>query len=336
MRWPSNPTRQRGTAILMALMFMALSATIAVGLTFRQSISLRLTADIADIERMSLGAKQVTTWAVGQLLKGDERKSGEQPPPDDTLEQAWAKPMPQLELDGMIINGEVIDLNRFFDLNWLWLQHHTQGAESREAKAYPRRILHRLLQQVGEESGEQLDAMALTDAVSAWLSPSSNNPANSDNTSLPIIAHLPLQSVSELRLIPGISSQIYRSLSQWVAVIPFAWQRQDRAARRININTAKVEVLAALLNVTKDQLQALLDGRPYIDQQAVAGMLQRLHKQVPHAATKQAKKLLTVQSYYFLVKSQVQRQEHFLTVYTLLKRHQSGWLQEIWYSRGAQ
>lgn len=324
-----SPSRQRGTAILLALMFMALSATLAVALTFSQTISIRLTSSIQDLDRMVFAAQEVTDWAARKLVRTTET-ADENANEADTLTQDWAKPMPELTIDQMTVQGDIVDLNRYFDLN----QFATQPGDDKASTTYSRQVTHRLLQLIAEAGGDELDALALTDAIAQSIASGKAKTLSYQNK--PATQPLPLQSISELRLIAGIGPSLYRKMQDLFTVVPVETQQQAKQKWRVNINTAKLEVLAAMLNINTDEARPIITGRPYQDMRAAGGALDRIKKQLPHAATKAATKMLSVHSHYFLVRSQVWQESAHLTVYTLFKRHQSGWLQELWYSRGTQ
>lgn len=334
-----NSKQQRGTVILMALMFMALAAAIAVALTFRQSINTRLAYDIAELDRMNLAADVVTDWATRELRINLVNKVNGQPQAD-TLAQSWAKPMQQRVQGDLIINGEIIDLNRFFDLNQLVFIEGDVASGTKEDQAYKLQVMQRLMRQFSYGNGDDENASNLLLSLKDWLNVPREDGKEKEVKSDVVIAHLPMASVSELRLVPGINSQIYQSLSQVVTVIPREKaptsdkDKKEFVAWQINANTAKEEVLTALLNVSKPQVQSIVAARPYVDSKALSGELARLQQQVPHAAIETANRYLGVQSTYFMVQARVSSPDHLLTVYTLLKRHPDGWLQELWYSRG--
>jgi len=143
-------------------------------------------------------------------------------------------------------------------------------------------------------------------------------------------AHLPMASISELRLVEGFDRELYLQLLPFItAIIP---DNEDKA-RLINVNTAPPEVLAAVLNLDSFDTQNIINRRPITTRE---DLLTALGEMISSSAEmNMAAKLLVLDSYYFLAIAEISSPSYDLTVYSLLEREQQGSVKVIWQSRGA-
>jgi general secretion pathway protein K len=89
--------RQRGVALIMAIVLVAIATVLAVHIGTRAALDLRRTTGLAALDQgwqVALGAE---AWAA-EVLKDDE-------PDDDNLAEAWAQPLPPLPIDGGEVRG---------------------------------------------------------------------------------------------------------------------------------------------------------------------------------------------------------------------------------------
>lgn len=219
------PARERGVALLIAMIILALGASITSAVIWQRSIAVERTALLqaqAQAYLYDLGAE---AW-VDQILT---RSAGK----NDTLDSPWAQQLPPLPIQGGALLGHVEDLQGRFNLNDLV---DTQGHEDTVAFA----AFQRLLSALGIDPG-------LADTILDWEDPDDiPRPSNGAETGYyssldpPYAsANQPFVSPTSLLLIKGITPKIYERLAPYVAALPLSTP--------INVNTASAPVIAALV-----------------------------------------------------------------------------------------
>jgi general secretion pathway protein K len=217
-------SRQRGVALLVALLVVALAVILVAALLDRGELALARTRNMLRGEQAEAYALGLDTYAA-QVLSVTHGTVSE----PDTNTSPWATPLPAQPVPGGVIAASMRDLNGCFNLNNL-APTNLHG----DAPAW-RSVFDGLL-------GALALNPAIGPAVEAWL-----DPARGDTESnfyfaqpVPYRAHSGLfVHVSELRLVRGVTSEVYARLAPHVCALP--------PGTRININTATVPVLMALL-----------------------------------------------------------------------------------------
>lgn len=273
--------RQRGVALITALLVVSLATVIAVAMATRQHIDVRLTGNLVHGEQAYAYALSAEAWA-RVILRRDETQSDH-----DSLNEDWATALPPIAVEGGQVSGRIEDLQGRFNINNLAMQ---DGKDSEADVVYFRRLLEIL----------QLEP-SLTDALLDWIDADINvrfpNGAEDENYLLGSIpyrtANRLLVSTSELRLVAGFDQNAVRLLEPYVTALP---QRT-----LINVNTASPVVLLAMnKDLTPSNVEALIAGRgetgyatvqAFMGQDALAGL--ELGEQVD------------VESAYFLVHTDV-------------------------------
>ncbi|HEU4516211.1 MAG TPA: type II secretion system minor pseudopilin GspK [Steroidobacteraceae bacterium] len=104
--------RQRGVALITAIVVVAIATILAVRIGTRAALDLRRTEGLVALDRgwhVGLGAE---AWAI-EALKEDYESSTD----SDHLAEAWAKPLPPLPVDGGEVRGALEDMQGRFNLN---------------------------------------------------------------------------------------------------------------------------------------------------------------------------------------------------------------------------
>jgi general secretion pathway protein K len=273
--------RQRGVALITALLVVSLATMIAVAMATRQHIDVRLTGNLVHGEQAYDYALGAEAWA-RVILRRDSTQSDH-----DSLDEDWATALPPLPVVGGQVSGRIEDMQGRFNINNLAMKN---GKDSEADVAYFRRLLELL----------KLDP-ALTDALLDWIDADIDvrfpDGAEDENYLLAPIpyraANRPLVDPSELRLVKGFDANAVRLLEPYVTALP---QRTS-----INVNTAPPVVLLALnKDLTQSDVDAMIAGRgekgyptvqAFMGQGALAG--RKLDEQVD------------VKSNYFLVHTDV-------------------------------
>lgn len=293
----ARPATQRGIALLIALLTVALAAVLIAGLLDRGELALARTRNALRGEQAEAYAQGLEAYASEVLIKdlADD-------PSIDTNADIWASGLPPQPVPGGLITGSIHDLNGCFNLNNL--------ADGRNGSTWLT-IFQRLLDARGV-------ARDVADATVAWLGVGAANGA--DVTDAYYLAQLvPYRSaqrmfahVSELRLVRGVTSDIYARIAPYVCALP--------PGTLINVNTASVPVLQALgPHVTQAQAESLWqNGQAHWS--GKVDFMQQSQKQnivfdVPQS-------LIATTSNYFIARGDVGLDDVPFTFYSLMERNQ--------------
>jgi general secretion pathway protein K len=223
------PSDQRGVALLVALLVVALAAVLIAGLLDRGELALARTRNALRGEQAEAYSQALEAYAADVLIK-DADEGG-----DDANTDIWAAPLPPQPVPGGLILATMRDLNGCFNLNNL------AGADTTWE-----RMFGRLLDARGVDR-------ELTKAVEQWLGAD----RSSDVTDAYYLAQpVPYRSaqrlfvhVSELRLVRGVSGDVYARLAPYVCALP--------PGTAINVNTASVPVLQTLGDIPAAEAERL-------------------------------------------------------------------------------
>lgn len=218
--------RQRGVALVTALLVVSLATVAAVAMATRLHVDVRRTGNLLHGEQAYAYAVAAESWAE-VILRRDAKEST-----IDTLAENWATSLPPITVEGGYVSGRIEDLQGRFNVNNLV---GADGKPSTPDLEYFKRLLEVL----------QLEA-GLADALLDWIDADINatfpDGAEDDFYLLQTppyrAANRPLSSISELRLVKGYTPAVVAALEPYVTALP--------AASKINVNTASPVVLQAL------------------------------------------------------------------------------------------
>lgn len=236
--------RQRGSALLVALVTAALAAVIATAMLERGQRSLARSEALLATERswqyaqgMSLLAQRLLEQA---MAEGADASA---------LDGSWTAPF---QVPGGMVQGRLLDQGALFNLNALAHPDSATAARAREA-------FRRLLDQLGlnpiiaDELADWLDGAVMPRPGSAaddWYA--RQDPPYRTSGVL-------LANASELRWLRSVDEQVWRSLAPLVTALP-------EPELRINVNTAPPEVLAAVIaELDPEQARRVVADGPYSD-----------------------------------------------------------------------
>jgi general secretion pathway protein K len=224
--------RQRGVAIITALLIVAIATTVSVTISTRLQLDVRRTGNMIAGDQAYLYTLAAESWSQ-RILKSDREENQV-----DHLGENWAIELPPLPVEGGYIQGRLTDLQSCFNLNNLL-------AASKDT-SISRTRLERLLNNLGIDKG---NAQAVVDWIDSDLQTTIPDGAEDVfymNLERPYrTANAPMQSVSELRLIRGFEdTKIYNKLLPHVCAFG--------VSAPININTATEEVLRSLADDLSD------------------------------------------------------------------------------------
>ncbi|NIY46296.1 type II secretion system minor pseudopilin GspK [Cedecea colo] len=227
--------KQRGMALLVVLMLLAMMASLAAVVTERWFFSYQYSVQLHQRLQGKWYAAAAETFAMA-LLVLDAR--------DDTqhthLAQRWATSGQRFPLEETELQAQLIDAQACFNLNAVTGDEEAQ------------RIFTRLLVLLGEETGQ---AQQIGAALADWLDednlPRDGGAEDAEYASFHspwLTAGQRLQNVSELRQLRGINAALLQRLRPLVCALP-------EAGMKININTlapAQWPLLAALAEGTNE------------------------------------------------------------------------------------
>jgi general secretion pathway protein K len=254
--------RQRGLALITAMLVVAIVATIAAYLNLGQQVWLRQVQNLFDRGQADNMRHAAFDWIV-VLLKREAQNSQ-----TDHLGEMWAKDLPPLPYEGGTISVKISDAQGLFNLNNL-VNGDTPSNNDVDVFKHLLEVL-------------KLNP-ALADAVVDWIDTGTAVRSGGAEDIEYLASTRPYRtanqwftSVEELRLVKGFDSKTVEILRAYVTALP-------ATGTPININTAQEEVLAALFNnaAAVKPIVATRESKPLKDQADLQNLLQG--QQLPQA-----------------------------------------------------
>ena len=316
--------RERGVALLVALLVFALCAALLVAMQRDFDLSYRRAANSFTAQQSWTylrGAEELAALALALDYDADAARAT----PRDDLEEIWAAPTAPYALDeGGWMAGELVDLQGRFNLNGLG--DPPRPGEGAAAYSAAQQVFIRLLQALEDVSVDRFQALAITDAVADWIDADDEPRRNGAESAYYVslnpsyrAANRAFASVSELRAVAHITPEIYAALRPLVSVWP-------AVPAKLNIHTAPLSVLQALnvdgslAPLSRTDAEALV---AYRRETGFAGIEEFLRQAVFAAATTSAiASLLGESSNYFLLDSRVEIADRQQRLYSVLRRRQ--------------
>ena len=296
----TSSQRQKGVALITALVIVALVTVITVSAASEQQYDLRRTANVIDSDGAYVFALGAESWAM-QILSKDAKDNK-----TDNLDEDWNTKISSLPVEGAVLSGRIDDMQGRFNLNNLI---DKDGKRSDvDVRLFQRLLAH-------------LDInRELVDAIVDWLDTDIDPtmPGGAEDG-----AYLGLQqpyraanrifsSPSELMLVFGVTSEIYNKLEPFVTVLP-------EHGVPINVNTAAPELLMTLAEgITEADAEELIAARkdtPFADTEEFINQPEFENKKAELATER-----ISVSSKYFMVTAAVQFGNGHARLYSLLQR----------------
>jgi len=252
--------RQRGLALVTAMLVVAIVGTLATYLGLSQQVWLRQAQNINDLAQADGVSRGAIRYAA--ILLQREAKNND----IDALNDDWNQKI-TLPVEGGFVTMQVVDAQSRFNLNNLLANNSPSVAD---IGTFQNLLVN-----------QKLDP-SLKDALVHWLhdgtvpQPVGANDQDYLSHDPPYrAAHQPLASIDELRRVKGFTDEAVTKLRPFVVVLP--------ARTAVNVNTADAEVLAALANVPPSSVEpiiALRKATPFTDPSQFSQQL-HLPKPVP-------------------------------------------------------
>lgn len=307
------PVREKGVALIMVLLAMTLLVLLAAGMAQLQSLRVfRAGHYLAQQQGFSvaLGAEDFAR----RVLEQDFEQDKEDGQMVDSLDEFWAANAAVLPLDDQgVVEVQIDDLGGRFNLNDL-------VTSSGQVNTLARDRFSRLLMALGitdihvdalidwiDENDETLSAYGAEDGEYLLAEPGYR------------AANQPFVSVTELRLIDGMTEEAYQALKPHVAALPV----HDAG---ININTATGPVLQSLhKDLTEEVIASVLERR----KEEAFTSLQDFLALPELAGLGITARELTLQSHFFEVVSRITYDERVVNLVSMVYRNTQGGVRTV-------
>jgi general secretion pathway protein K len=312
--------RQRGVAVITALLLTTLAVTIVASLFWQQQVQVRSMEN----QRLHLQTKWIVRGALdwaSLVLQTDGRDNAT----FTSLDHVWATPLAETRLDQYIereriegevfnatLSGSIVDATSRFNLANL----------ASKGKVVPEQlaVFRRLLTNMRLDPALAARTAKVVAAAQPFEPDPQKNPSDPPPPVPPEAGSVPLQltGIDDLLAIPGYSIEAVARLREVAMVLP--------GATKINVNTAGAEVLAAVLkNYSLSEANSLIVRRKQTQFRS-----KEIFKAAVGDESRVDMELIEVLSSYFLVRCKVRLDRAALDVEALVERQAGGRTNLIW------
>lgn len=287
--------KNSGSALISALFIMTLVAIAATAMSTRLQLDIYRTRLTIASDKVYLASQAVVFWALAELSESKNQFTSR-----NNFGKVLDFPSKlQSIYPDASIKGSLYDLQARFNLNNVSDQKYQLSFAN-------------FLKKATKLSQEQRKELAAT--LQNWISP--YKPGQDETLLLQYLKQKPpyypgqqlMRSVSEFRLLEGVSAKLYRSLFNSITALP--------EVTATNLNTASAPVLMSLgYGLEDNQVEQLINARGkkgIQDLKKIGPLLQKLgirNEQV------------TIESQYFMSIANVSSSDLNLTVYSIIKRN---------------
>jgi general secretion pathway protein K len=224
--------KQRGVALIMAILIVALATILAANVGFNAFLDLRRNATRYAMDQSFQVALGAEAWAADTL-----RRDGVSGSKQDDLTEEWATPIPPMPVEGGEVSGYLEDMQGRFNLNNL-VMRNDKGQLVPNPTAVEQ--FERLLELLELEPKWAAMIADWIDSDGQESSPNGAEDATYTSQTPPYrTAEAPITRASELLALHEFGLERYRRLEPFVTALP--------VGTRLNLCTAPPEVLDALV-----------------------------------------------------------------------------------------
>ena len=293
-----EPASQRGVAIVMAMLIVALATSVAAYAAWQQNLWIRQSENLGT-QAQALAVSRAALY-FGRLVLIEDLKN-QNTAGNDHLDEAWAKYQLVTPVEGGSVSGKIEDQQGLFNINNL-------AATDLNERALQLKWFTALLAALDLPTAL---AVALEDYVDADNQGPMEDLAYLGKPEPYRTANQPVQSVDELNRVEGFDEKVMAKLKPFIAAIPEITPPAQGAlaptipVTPLNVNTAPVEVLDAVFGKGNGaQIKTLRKKAPFKDftdfQTQAAAFLPPPNPRDPTAHPWNATNV-DVKSHYFLV-----------------------------------
>jgi general secretion pathway protein K len=295
---PALLQRQRGVAVIIALLLTTLAITIVASLFWQQQVQVRSIEN----QRLQLQKQWILRGALdwaGLILREDAKYSSV-----DTLDEPWATPLADTRLDQYVdegladsdaanatLSGSISDAQARYNLTNLCPSGTINPAEVAAFAI--------LLKNAGiDPSFAQATADLMADAQQKPVT-------NAADQTAPLPMNL--TQVDDLLAVPGFTAKMLDRIRDYVIFLPHATP--------VNVNTAPAEVLAAISTISLSDAAALVASRNTATFRNTGDFMLLLHANHLIVAN------VSVSTNYFLVNGKVRINRAESDIQALIERN---------------
>jgi general secretion pathway protein K len=256
LRAPRPPRRQRGVAVITALLLTTLAVAIVANLFWQQQVQVRSMEN----QRLQLQTKWILRgaldWATLVLQSGMNNMY-------TSLDQPWATPLAETRLDQYIererVAGETFDATLSGGITDACSRYNLRNlADNGVPDADQVELFKRLLSNLQLDQGlanraarfvAEGQPLQPTQGTDGQQSPQQPQPQRTARTGNP----MPILQVDDLLAVTGFTPAVVDRLRPFVTVLP--------GKTPVNVNTADAEVLAAAANLSVSEANTLMVRR---------------------------------------------------------------------------
>jgi general secretion pathway protein K len=271
MSEPMKRANQRGVAIIMAMLIVALATSVAAYAAWQQNLWIRQSESIST-QAQALAVSRAAIYLGSLALNTDLQNSN--PPNVDRLDEDWATKQLMTPVEGGSVSGKIVDQQGLFNVNNL-------AATNPQERAIQLQWFNALLAALSLPT-------ELADAVQDFVDEDSQGPkedlAYLGKTEPYRTANQPIYGIDELYRVEGFTNEVMETLRPFITAIPVRTATAPGASgptfpiTAININTAQAEILRAVFgSQAGGQIETLRNTAPFTDfgdfQSRTAGFL---------------------------------------------------------------
>ncbi|HUQ10253.1 MAG TPA: type II secretion system minor pseudopilin GspK [Steroidobacteraceae bacterium] len=206
--------RQRGIALLVAIVMFAIATTVAAAITYNKAMAARRAAATFALEQ-ALQAGMAAEALAALVLEDDGGNTKTE------IHRDWAQPMPPTEItEGIWVAGQLEDLTDRFNLNSLVTFDQQRGIFVTDARQV--QVFQQLLTNL------KID-VRYADLLADWLDGDINPQSNGGGEDTLYLTQMPpylppnnmIVHPSELLALPGFGAENYSRLAPFVTALPF-------------------------------------------------------------------------------------------------------------------
>ena len=315
--------RQRGVAVITALLLTTLAVTIVASLFWQQQVQVRSIEN----QRTQLQKQWILRGALdwsSLILRSDTNQV-------DYLGDPWAIPLEEVRLDEFVENGKqdadassaalsgyIVDAQSRLNVNAL--VRNGGALSSADVTAFAKLLNNLRISSanalVNATVNYLLTVRQPPTAVVANTGSGNPTPDSTTATQSQSSAHMmPLSQLDDLLAIPGFTEEILLKIKDYVIVLPFS-------ESKINVNTASAEVLSAVIpRLSLSDAGTLVASRERAYFRDAADFNNRLP--ATNATPTTSAVSLDVKTEYFLVNGKVKLNNAVLEIQSLVQRRGS-------------
>ncbi|GLS83467.1 type II secretion system minor pseudopilin GspK [Paraferrimonas haliotis] len=257
--------KQRGMALLVVMMVVAIIAALAVKISGRTQVALQRTLNLAQYDQAywyAMSAEELAKKVLKQDLDDSEGRVH--------LQQYWASPNIVFPVDDGQIAGQITDMRSCFNLNALSVKPTEQ--EQQQAQGFTLSLAAKQYQAMLEaleidSYGAERLTHTLVDYVDSdtEMSPYGAEDADYESRKVPYrAANTLMNHRSELRAVIGYNQALYQRLQDLVCAIP------GEDSQVLNVNTIKPENAELMVGMLQGEI-SLSDAQSLINQRPASG-----------------------------------------------------------------